>query len=64
MRFLDVAYVVAFAEILVDERVDIAKLQFDRRTYVIKADDLGIVTDDLQPALQVSQMVVSHFQDK
>ena len=61
-RLLDVADVVALAEVLVDEAVDVAQLQFDGGTHVVEAHNLSVVTDDLQAALEIAQVIIRHFQ--
>ena len=62
--FLDVADVVAVAEVLVDEAVDVAQLQLDGGADVVEAHHLRVGSDDLEAALYVSQMVVGQLQDK
>jgi hypothetical protein len=61
---LDVADIVAVAEVLVDEAVDVAQLQLDGGADVIEAHHLRVGSDDFQPALYVSEMVVGQLQDK
>ena len=63
-RFLDVADIVAVAKIPVDEAVNVAQLQFDGGAHIVEAHNLRIVTDDLQAALKVSQVVIGHFEDE
>jgi hypothetical protein len=63
-RPLDVADVAALAEILVDEGVDVAKLQLDRRLDVVEADDPRKVGDDAQPAFKSALVVVCQFEDE
>jgi hypothetical protein len=49
-------------EVLMDEGVDIAELQFDGGAYVIEAHNLREVIDDLQAPLQVAQVVIGQLQ--
>jgi hypothetical protein len=62
--FLDVTDIVAVAEVLMDEAVDVAQLQLDGSADVIEAHHLRAGSDDFQAALYVSQMVVGQLQDK
>src|SRR6266511_108917 len=63
-RFLDVADVVTAAEIAMDEVLNVAQLDLDGGAHVVKAHHLAVGGDDLQPALDTSQMVVRHLQYK
>ena len=47
-----------------DELLDVAKLQLDRRADIVVAHDGGVVADDLQSAVDAAQMVVGELEDE
>jgi hypothetical protein len=51
-RTLDVADVCALTKVAMNESIDVAKLQLDRRLDVVETDDPREVPDDSQSALQ------------
>jgi hypothetical protein len=48
----------------VDEGIDVAKLQLDRRLDVVEADDPRKVGDDPQSAFKAALVVVGQFEDE
>ena len=63
-RLLDVADVVAVAEVLVDEVVHVTELQLDGGAHVVEAHDPRVVRDDLEAALDAAPVVVRQLQDE
>ena len=61
-RLFDVAHVGAAAMVAMDEAVDVAELQLDRRVDVVEADHPPEIADDLQPALELAPMVVRQLE--
>lgn len=47
-----------------NESIDVAKLQLDRRLDVVEAHDPREVPDDPQSALQASLVIVRQFEDE
>lgn len=56
---LDIADIAAIAKILMNEIIDVTKLQFDRRPHIICPDDFSEIVNDFQAALDLAPMVVS-----
>ncbi len=52
------------AKILVDEIIDVAELELDRRADIVEAHDLRVLTDNLEPALEVAEVVVGQLEDE
>ena len=52
------------AIILVDEAIDIAKLQFDRGAHVVESYHLAEISNDLQAAFETAPVVVGKLKDE
>src|ERR1035438_5805426 len=60
-RFRDIPEVLTIDEIPVNERVDVAELQFDGRSNVVESNHLRKFRDDLQSTFQTAEMVVGQL---
>lgn len=61
---LDVTEVGAAYEVLVNEVLDVAELEFDAGPHVVETDDLRELLDDLEATLNASEVVVCHLENK
>ena len=64
LGLLDIANIVALAEVLVNEIVDIAQLQLDGGAHVIEAHNLRVVADDLEASLQIAKVVIGYLKNE
>ena len=62
--FLDVAEILIAFELRMDELIDVAELQFDRRFDVVVANDYRMVVNDLKSALEAAPVIVGEFERK
>ena len=62
--FFDITDVTSVDKIFVDERIDIAKLEFDRSTHIVVSDHSAELFDDPQSAMNISPVIVRQFQYK
>ncbi len=62
LRLLDVTEVLVALEAAMDEFVDVAKLQLDRRFDVVVANDGGVVADDSEAALELAQVIIRQLE--
>lgn len=61
---LDIADVRAIPVVLMDELLHVAELKLYGGLDVVESDDLGVLTDNLQPPIDLPPVVVGHFQHK
>ena len=60
----DVADIARTLEILMNETLDITKLEFDGRAHIVEFNDLSEVIDDLETAIKTPPMIVGKFENE
>ena len=61
---LDITNIATILEILMDEFVQVPKLEFDGRPNIIESHDARMLADNLKTPLQITEVIIGHLQDK